>query len=220
MNADDFARVRDAFVNAAKRAVRIGFDAIEIHLAHGYLLHSFVSPLGNQRTDGYGGALERRMSFPLEVATAMRAAVPPGTPLGARITASDWLDGGLTVDDAVVLAKALKLVGLDYIDVSSGNITPPSLPPREAGYNVPLAEKIKKEAGIATRVVGMIVSPKQAEAIVAEGKADQVAMARAFLDNPHWGWQAAAALGADVPRPPQYQRVAPKVWPGMALLRD
>jgi NADPH2 dehydrogenase len=220
MTGQDFSRVREAFVDAAKRAVRIGFDAIEVHLAHGYLLHSFVSPLANKRTDSYGGALEGRMRFPLEVVTAMRAVVPPGIALGARITASDWLDGGLAVEDAVVLTKALKTIGLDYVDVSSGNITPTSLPPREPGYNVPLAERIKRETGMATRVVGMIVNPKQAEAVVADGKADMVALARGFLDNPHWGWHAAEALGADVPRPPQYQRAAPKVWPGAALLKD
>jgi len=220
MNAEDFARVREAFVNCAKRAVRIGFDAIEIHLAHGYLLHSFVSPISNQRTDGYGGSLEGRMRFPLEVAAAMRAVVPPGIPLGARITGSDWLDGGLTVDDAIVLTKALKVLGLDYVDVSSGGVTATAVPPRDPGYNVPMAEKIKRETGMPTRVVGMIVTPKQAEAVVADGKADMVALARAFLDNPHWGWHAAAELGADMKRPPQYQRAAPAVWPGAALLRD
>lgn len=217
MNNEDFARVREAFVNSAKRAVRIGFDAIEIHLAHGYLLHSFVSPISNQRQDGYGGSREARMRFPLEVAAAMREAIPKGIALGARITGSDWVEGGLTADDAVVLVKALKVLGLDYVCVSSGGVTATALPPRDPGYNVPLAEQIRRETGIATRVVGMIVAPKQAEGIVGEGRADMVALARAFLDNPHWGWHAAQVLGADVPRPPQYQRVAPAVWPGAAM---
>jgi len=147
----------------------------------------------------------------------MRAVVPPHIALGARITGSDWLDGGLTVEDAVVLTKALKVLGLDYVDVSSGGVTPSAVPPRDPCYNAPLAGKIKRESGMATRVVGMIVTPKQAEAVVADGKADMVALARAFLDNPHWGWHAATELGADVKRPPQYARAAPAVWPGAAM---
>jgi 2,4-dienoyl-CoA reductase-like NADH-dependent reductase (Old Yellow Enzyme family) len=217
MTEDDMARVTAAFVDAAKRAVRVGFDAVELHLAHGYLLHSFVSPLSNKRNDAYGGSLDGRMRFPLDVAKAVRAAVPREMPLGARITGSDWLDGGLAAADAVTLAKALKAAGLDYIDISSGNITVDSRPPSDPGYNVPLAEPVRREAGIATRVVGMIANAKQAEDIVAEGKADMVAMARAFLDDPHWGWHAAQALGADVARPSQYARSAPKLWPGAAL---
>jgi 2,4-dienoyl-CoA reductase-like NADH-dependent reductase (Old Yellow Enzyme family) len=217
MGPEDFSRVRDAFVNSAKRAVRIGFDAIEIHLAHGYLLHSFVSPISNQRTDGYGGSREARMRYPLEVAAAMRAVVPKGIPLGARITGSDWMEGGLTADDAVALTKALKAAGLDYVDISSGGVVVTAVPPRDPGYNAPIAEQVRRETGMATRVVGMIVTPKQAEAIVGDGKADMVALARAFLDNPHWGWHAAQEFGAEVPRPPQYARVAPAVWPGAAM---
>ena len=217
MTEDDMARVTTAFVDAAKRAVRVGFDAVELHLAHGYLLHSFVSPLSNKRNDAYGGSLDGRMRFPLDVAKAVRAAVPREMPLGARITGSDWLDGGLTVADAVTLAKALKAAGLDYIDISSGNVSVDSRAPSDPGYNVPLAEPVRREAGIATRVVGMIAGAKQAEDIVASGKADMVAMARAFLDDPHWGWHAAQALGAEVARPPQYARTAPKLWPGTAL---
>ena len=217
MTEDDIARVTTAFVDAAKRAVRVGFDAVELHLAHGYLLHSFVSPLSNKRNDAYGGSLEGRMRFPLDVAKAVRAALPREMPLGARITGSDWLDGGLTAADAVTLAKALKAAGLDYIDISSGNVSVDSRAPSDPGYNVPLAEPVRREAGIATRVVGMIANAKQAEDIVASGKADMVAMARAFLDDPHWGWHAAQALGAEVTRPPQYARTAPKLWPGTAL---
>jgi NADPH2 dehydrogenase len=214
MTHEDIARVRDAFAAAARRAVRVGFDAIEMHMAHGYLLHSFVSPLSNKRNDEYGGTLEGRMRFPLEVAVAVRAEVPKGTPLGARITGTDWMDGGLGADDAVVFAKALKAAGLDYVDVSSGAITAEAQRAPTPGFNVPFAEKVKREAGIATRTVGLIATPKQAEAIVADGKADMVALARAFLDDPHWGWHAAAALGADVARPKQYLRAAPKMWPG------
>jgi NADPH2 dehydrogenase len=214
MTHEDIARVREAFASAARRAVRIGFDAIEMHMAHGYLIHSFVSPLSNRRNDEYGGTLEGRMRFPLEIARAVRAVVPRGTPVGARITGTDWVDGGLTAADAVVFAKALKAEGLDYVDVSSGAITVDAQRAPTPAFNVPFAEKVRREAAITTRTVGLIATPKQAEAIVAEGKADMVALARAFLDDPHWGWHAAAALGADVARPKQYLRAAPKMWPG------
>ena len=208
----DMARVRTAFADAAKRALRIGFDAVELHFAHGYLLHSWLSPLANKRNDEWGGSLASRMRFPLDVVRAVRAVVPRGVPLGARITGSDWADGGLTPDDAVTLGKALKDVGLDYIDVSSGGATAEIRTPTRPGYNAPIAERLRGETGI----VGMITTAKQAEAIVTEGKADMVALARAFLDNPHWGWHAAQALSADVARPVQYQRSAPKLWPGAA----
>jgi 2,4-dienoyl-CoA reductase-like NADH-dependent reductase (Old Yellow Enzyme family) len=216
MTAEDMERVRDAFVAAAMRAVRAGVDAIELHGAHGYLLHSFVSPISNRRSDGYGGSLAARMRYPLEIAQAVRAVVPKATPLGARITGTDWLDGGLTADDAVTFAKALKAEGLDFVCISSGGVSADARPPVAANSNVPFAEQVKREAGIATRAVGLIAGSKQAEAIIAEGKADMVALARAMLDDPHWGWHAAHALGADVARPKQYQRAAPKVWPGAA----
>src|SRR5882672_9459212 len=205
MTREDIERVREAFATAAKRAVRIGFDAIELHGAHGYLLHSFVSPISNKRTDAYGGPLAARMRFPLEIAAAVRAIVPKGTPLGIRMTGSDWVEGGLTPDDAVTFARALKAAGLDYVCISSGGITADTRPTMVANMNVQFAEKVKREAGVATRTVGLIATPKQAETIVADGKADMVAMARAFLDDPHWGWHAANALGADVARPKQYQ---------------
>ena len=217
MTEEDMARVRTAFVEAAQRALRAGFDAIELHLADGYLLHSFVSPLSNKRNDEFGGSLAGRMRFPLEVAREVRAAVPRGIPLGARITGSDWLDGGLDPNDAVELAKALKAAGLDYVDVSSGNISPDSRPPNDPGYNVPAAEAVKRGSGLAVRAVGLIAGAKQAEAIIAEGKADMIAMARAFLDEPHWAWHAAEELSADVARPKQYARAAPALWPGAAL---
>jgi NADPH2 dehydrogenase len=219
MTAADMERVRDAFVAAALRAVRAGVDAIELHGAHGYLLHGFVSPISNRRTDGYGGSLEARMRYPLEVARAVRAAIPKGMPLGARITGSDWLDGGLTPDDAVAFAKALKGEGLDFVCISSGGVSADARPAVAANTNAPFAERVKREAGIAVRAVGLIATPKQAEAVVAEGKADMVALARAMLDDPHWGWHAAQALGAEVARPNQYLRAAPKVWPG-ASYRD
>ena len=196
------------------RAVRAGIDAIELHGAHGYLIHSFVSPLSNQRRDRYGGSLEARMRYPLELARAVREVMPKGMPLGARITGNDWVDGGLTADDAVHFARALKAVGLDFVCVSSGGISADARPAVAASVNVPFAERVKRESGIATRTVGMIAAPRQAEAIVAEGKADMVALARAMLDDPHWGWHAAHVLGAEVARPKQYQRAAPKLWAG------
>jgi NADPH2 dehydrogenase len=205
-------RVRDAFVNSAKRALHAGFDAIELHMAHGYLLHGFMSPLANKRADQYGGSFENRMRFPLSVAKAVRAAVPKEVPLGARITGSDWREDGLTPDDAVKIAKALKAEGLDFLCVSSGGVAAGIHNPPEPGYNVALAARVKREAGIATRAVGLIVTPEQAEAVVAHGEADMVALGRGFLDDPHWGWHAAKALGADVKRPPQYLRAGPKLW--------
>jgi 2,4-dienoyl-CoA reductase-like NADH-dependent reductase (Old Yellow Enzyme family) len=215
--AEDIARVREAFVDSARRSVRIGFDAIELHYAHGYLAHSFLSPVSNKRTDQYGGSLENRMRLGREIAQAVRAAVPKSIALGARITGSDWRDSGLSIDDAVTYSKALKADGLDYIDVSSGGITADTRNPTTPGYNVPIAERVKREAGIATRVVGLIVKPSHAEEVVAQGKADMVAMARSILDDPRWGWHAAMELGAEVARAKQYQRVAPKMWPGAAL---
>ena len=208
----DMNRVRDAFVNAAQRALRIGFDSIELHMAHGYLLHGFMSPLANKRTDQYGGSFENRMRFPLSVARAVRAVVPKHVPLGARITGSDWREGGLTPDDAVAVGKLLKSEGIDFICVSSGGVALDIRNPSEPGYNVAIAARVKREAGIATRGVGLIVTPEQAEAVVSKGEADQVAIGRAMLDDPHWGWHAAAALGAEIKLPVQYLRSGPKLW--------
>jgi 2,4-dienoyl-CoA reductase-like NADH-dependent reductase (Old Yellow Enzyme family) len=217
MTEADFARVREAFVEATKRAVRIGFHAVELHMAHGYLLHSILSPISNRREDRYGGSLENRLRFPLDVAAAVRAVVPREIPLGARITGSDWMDGGLTPDDAVTTTNALKAAGLDFVCVSSGGATADARITVGPGYQVPFAETVKRETGLATRAVGMIVTPQQAEAVIAEGKADMVALGRGFLDDPRWGWHAAAALGAEVPRVVQYARSAPKLWPGASL---
>jgi NADPH2 dehydrogenase len=212
LDAAGLREVREAFVRATRMAVEAGFDVLELHAAHGYLLGSFISPLTNRRDDAYGGALEGRMRFPLEVARAVRAVMPDAVPLGARITGSDWLAGGITVDDAATVAKMLKEAGLDFVCVSSGAVNSEARNPDELGYNVPLAEAIRRISGIAVRAVGHIVDPQQADAIVAQGKADMVALARAMLDNPHWGWHAARELGADVQRPPQYLRVGPKLW--------
>ena len=214
MSAAHIERVREAFVHAAIRAMRAGVDAVELHCAHGYLLHSFLSPISNKRNDAYGGSITARMRYPLEIATAVRAALPKSMPLGARMTGNDWQEGGLTPADAVTFAQALKDAGVDFVCVSSGGISTDSRPNLVANMNVEFAAKVKKESAIATRVVGLIATPKQAEAIVANGKADTVALARAMLDNPHWGWEAAQVLGAEVARPKQYQRAAPAVWAG------
>jgi NADPH2 dehydrogenase len=217
MTEDDMVRVSAAFTDAAKRAVRLGFDAIELHFAHGYLLHSFVSPVSNKRNDEWGGSLASRLRYPLECTRAVRAVVPCGLPLGARITGSDWVENGLKADDAVTLAKALKEAGLDYVDVSSGGISADVRMPTSAGYNVAIAAQIRRETGLPVRTVGMIANAKQAEEIIADGNADMVALARGFLDDPHWGWHAAQTLSADVARPAQYSRAAPALWPGAAL---
>jgi 2,4-dienoyl-CoA reductase-like NADH-dependent reductase (Old Yellow Enzyme family) len=201
-----------SFVAAALRSERLGFDVIELHAAHGYLLHQFLSPISNQRTDAYGGAIANRMRYPLEVFDAVREVVPQNRALGMRVSAVDWMDGGLTLDESVVFAKALAARGCDFIDVSSGGSDPNLRPPVGPGYQVPFADRIKREAGMPTMAVGMITTPHQAEAIVAEGQADMVALARAFLDDPHWGWHAAYALQAEVALPPQYRRAGIKLW--------
>jgi 2,4-dienoyl-CoA reductase-like NADH-dependent reductase (Old Yellow Enzyme family) len=213
------ARVLAAFRQGTERALRLGFDAIELHMAHGYLLEQFLTPLANTRSDAYGGSQEGRMRFPLEVARVVRATVPPGTVLGARINGTDWADGGVTVDDAVALAAQLKAAGFDYVCVSGGGAVPQMKVPLTPGYQVPLAARVRAETGILTRAVGLIVEPAQAEAIVASGQADFVAIARAFLDNPRWVWHAAERLGAKIAYPPQYARAAAAVWPGAAMAR-
>jgi NADPH2 dehydrogenase len=212
MTLADITRVREAFVNAARRALRIGFDLIELHYAHGYLAHSFLSPISNKRSDEYGGSLENRMRFGLETARAVRAVVPKSVPLGVRLSAMEWKDGGITADETVAYGKALRAGGIDFIDCSSGGITADTRTPTTPGYNLTIAERVKREVGIPTRVVGLITQPAQAEAIIADGQADMVAMARAMLDDPRWGWHAAVILGSEVPRVPQYLRAAPKLW--------
>lgn len=206
-----------AFVQAAKRSVRLGYEVIELHMTHGYLVHQFLSPLSNRRTDKWGGSLENRISFALHLMDAVKAAIPSTVALGVRIAGSDWIDGGVTIDDAIHLTTALKAKGAAYACVSSGGLDPAARIKVGPGYQVDFADAIKKKTGIVTRAVGMIVSPEQAEQILAEGKADQIALARAFLDNPRWGWHAADALGVDLPRPPQYDRARKALWPGQAL---
>ena len=212
LSASGLVDVKKQFVESAKRALRIGFDLIELHGAHGYLLHQFLSPISNQRTDGYGGSLENRMRFPLEVFEAVRAVWPQDRVLGMRVSATDWIDGGWTPEETVVFAKELKKRGCDFIDASSGQLDPRQKIPFSPGYNVPFAEKIKKEAGISTMSVGMITRPAQAEEIIASGKADLIAIARAAMDDPRWAWHAARELGSETPYAPNYVRASPAVW--------
>ena len=210
LDAAGMARVVDGFVAAAKRAHALGIDAIELHGAHGYLLHQFLSPLSNQRTDQYGGTLENRMRFPLEVLRAVRAAVPAAMAVGVRVSASDWVEGGLEIEQSVRISQALKLAGADFIHVSSGGISPLQAIALGPGYQIEFAARIRYETGLPTIGVGLITEPEHAEAIVASGDADMVALARAMLYDPRWPWHAAAQLGATVTAPPQYWRSQPR----------
>ena len=203
-------RVQAAFVDAARRSHRLGLQAVELHAAHGYLLHQFLSPIANQRDDEYGGALANRMRFPLAVFDAVRAVLPASVALGLRLSATDWVEGSWDVEQSVLLAQALRERGADFIHVSSGGVSPRQQIPLGPGYQVALAERIKRESGLPTIAVGLITEPAQAEAVIANGQADAVALARAMLYDPHWPWHAAAALGAQVQAPRQYWRSAPR----------
>jgi 2,4-dienoyl-CoA reductase-like NADH-dependent reductase (Old Yellow Enzyme family) len=203
-------RIREAFAAAAKRAARLGLDAVEIHSAHGYLLHEFLSPISNRRTDEYGGSLENRMRFPLEIFDATRAAFPKDKPLGVRVSASDWVEGGWDLQQTLVFAAELKKRGVDWIDVSSGGISPLQKIPAVPGYQVPFAQQIRAATGVKTVAVGLITDTSQAENIVSGGEADFVALARGMLYDPRWAWHSAAQLGGQVSAPPQYWRAPPR----------
>ncbi len=209
LDAAGIKRVRDAFVATAQRAARLGIDALEIHGAHGYLIHEFLSPIANHRTDQYGGSLENRMRLALEVFEAVRAVFPAEKPVGFRVSGTDWVEGGWDLEQTIALAKELQKRGVDWIDVSSGGVSPLQKIPIAPGYQVPLAEGVKKATGLTTFSVGLITEPKQAEEIVASGKADLVSLARGMLYDPRWAWHAAAALGGTVDAPPQYWRAPP-----------
>jgi 2,4-dienoyl-CoA reductase-like NADH-dependent reductase (Old Yellow Enzyme family) len=190
--------------------LRAGIDALELHMAHGYLLHEFLSPLANRRTDGYGGGFEQRIRFPLEVFDAVRAVWPHERPLGVRLSCTDWVDGGWTLDESIELSRRLVARGCDWIDASSGGVSPAQRIPLGPGYQVSFAREIRRATGAVTMAVGLITTPGQAQAIIAAGDADLVSMARAFLWDPRWAWHAAAALGASIAPPPQYSRSAPR----------
>ena len=200
------ARVAEAFGAAAKRALEAGAKVIEIHAAHGYLLHEFLSPLSNKRTDRYGGSFENRTRFLREVAHAVRQTWPPDLPLFVRISATDWVDGGWTIQDSVGLAKQLLPLGVDLIDCSSGGAVPGVSIPARPGYQVPFAEQVRKEAGIRTAAVGMITTPEQADQILRTGQADMVLLARELLRDPYWPLRAADELKQNGPWPKQYLR--------------
>ncbi len=208
-----------AFAQATRRAVRLGFDIIEVHAAHGYLIHEFHSPISNKRTDQWGGDAEKRLRFPLAVADAVRAETPSHIALGARITGTDYVEGGLTVEDAVRFASEFRKRDYGYVCVSSGNIYLGGRPASGPGFNVPNAARVRKEAGIVTRTAGLIAEPLQAEDIVATRGVDQIAIARAQIDDPRWGWRAAEKLGVKLELPPQARRVSVGQWPGAKLVR-
>ena len=211
-------RVVAAFVDAAERADRAGFDLVELHGAHGYLLTQFLSPLSNERTDEYGGSLENRMRFPLRVARALRDAWPRTKALGVRFNGSDWTEGGITPDEAAAFGQALHEMGYDYLHLTSGgNVATARIPGDQPGYQLPFAEAVKAAVPEASvMAVGMIVTPQQAEAVLTEGKADLIAVARAVLDDPNWGHHAAVALGAEEALPIQYERAGAAYWSGYA----
>jgi 2,4-dienoyl-CoA reductase-like NADH-dependent reductase (Old Yellow Enzyme family) len=206
------ARIVDGFVAAARRSHALGFDAIELHAAHGYLLHQFLSPLANKRGDAYGGSLENRMRFPLAVFRAVRAAVPVAMTVGVRISACDWVDGGWDVEQSIAFAQQLERAGCHFIHVSSGGVSPQQKIPVGPGYQIGFAECIKRETAMPVIGVGMITEAAQAEEILQNGQADMVALARAMLFDPRWPWHAAAELGAHVQAPPQYWRSQPRQY--------
>jgi 2,4-dienoyl-CoA reductase-like NADH-dependent reductase (Old Yellow Enzyme family) len=201
-----------AFAQAARRALAAGFDVVELHGAHGYLLHQFLSPLSNHRRDGYGGDLSGRMRFTLETIEAVRGEWPEHLPLFVRLSCTDWAEGGWDLDDSVVLAREMKALGVDLVDCSSGGAVVAQAAPNGPGYNVPLAERIRHEAGIATAAVGNITEARQADAIITEGRADMVLVGREFLRDPYLAAHWAAELGQGLQAPNQYLRA----WPAMA----
>lgn len=209
LDADGMARLAAAFAAAARRAAAAGFLVAEIHAAHGYLLHEFLSPIANRRGDAFGGSLEHRMRFPLRVVEAVRAAWPTDLPLFLRLSATDWVDGGFVPDEAVAFAREAKARGVDLVDCSSGGMHPQAVVPVAPGYQVPFAARIRKEAEVATAAVGLITEPLQAEEILVSGHADLVLLGRELLRNPHWPLAASGQLGAAQEGPRQYLRARP-----------
>jgi len=209
LDRDGLARIRDAFADAARRAGRLGLDAVQVHGAHGYLIHQFLSPLSNRREDEYGGSLENRMRFPLELFDAVRAAFPADRPVTMRLSGTDWVEGGWDVEQSVAFAKLLEQRGCAGIHVSSGGLHPAQRIPVGPSYQVPLARAVKAAVSIPVIAVGLITGFEQAEAIVGTGDADLIALARTVLYDPRWPWHAAAALGGQVRAPNQYLRCQP-----------
>ncbi|PNU05312.1 NADH:flavin oxidoreductase/NADH oxidase [Novosphingobium guangzhouense] len=212
LDSAGLARVRNAFAEAAHRSARLGIDAIQIHAAHGYLLHQFLSPLSNTRTDEYGGSLENRMRFPLEVFDAVRAAFPADKPVTVRLSGTDWVEGGWDIDQTIAFSKALEARGAAAIHVSSGGLHIDQKIPVGPNYQVPLARAVKQAVSIPVIAVGLITEPEQAEAIIATGDADMIGLARTVLYDPRWPWHAAAALGAKIAVAPQFLRSQPRAY--------
>jgi 2,4-dienoyl-CoA reductase-like NADH-dependent reductase (Old Yellow Enzyme family) len=210
-------RIRAAFVAAAQRALRAGVDVVELHCAHGYLLHQFLSPLSNRRTDRYGGSLANRLRFPLEVFEAVRAGWPHDKPMGVRVSATDWVEGGWDVPQTVAFARALEDLGCDFIDVSSGGLSSEQRIVVGPAYQTPFATAIKAAVQMKVIAVGLITDPHQAEAILREGRADMIGLARAMLYDPRWPWHAAHALGAHLAYPRQYERAHPSRSQGAGI---
>ena len=210
-------RIIRAFANNARRSRQAGFEAIEIHSAHGYLLHSFLSPFANQRTDEYGGTAHKRMRLVLEVFEAVRDVFPSELPVGVRISATDWADDGWDIEQSVQLAAKLKALGCDYVTASSGGVTTEQKLNIYPGYQVPFAERIRRETGIPTMAVGLITEPQQAEEVLGSKRADLIALARAMLFDPRWPWRAALALGVPLSLPKQYERAHPAMRLGNFL---
>ena len=209
MTRDDLAQTRANFVTSAQRAVRIGLQAIELHCAHGYLLHQFLSRLSNVRDDAYGGSLENRLRFPLEVFEAVRAVTPAEIPLTVRVSATDWVDGGWDVEQTIAFVKALEARGCEGVDVSSGGLAPQQKITLGPGYQVPFAKAVKQATKLPVIAVGLITEPDHAEAIVRDGDADLIAVARGILYDARWPGHAAAKRGARVKAPPHYRRSQP-----------
>jgi len=209
----DIQRLVGDFAASARRVDRIGYDLIELHGGHGYLLHQFMSPLSNQRTDEYGGSTANRIRFPLEVFAAVRAAFSADKPVGIRVSATDWVDGGWTLEETVVLAHALKEAGCDYMDVSTGGLDPRQKIPLAPGYQVPFGKTVRKETGIKTMSVGLITGARQAEDIIASGGADFVVLGRGIMYDPRWAWHAAEELGAETAYAPKMMACHPKMRP-------
>jgi 2,4-dienoyl-CoA reductase-like NADH-dependent reductase (Old Yellow Enzyme family) len=210
LDRDGLARVREGFAESARRAARLGLDAVQLHGAHGYLLHQFLSPLSNRREDEYGGSLENRMRFPLEVFEAVRGAFPQERPVTMRVSGTDWAPGGWDVEQTITFARALEARGCAAIHVSSGGLTPAQQIPIGPNYQVPLARAVKAATKVPVVAVGLITEFEQAEAIVSTGDADLIALARAILYDPRWPWHAAAHFGATVKAPNQYLRSQPR----------
>lgn len=213
LDSAGIVRLVEQYVSAARRAMSAGFDVLELHMAHGYLLHEFLSPLSNHRTDDYGGSLANRMRLPLEIAQAVRASVGDDLPLFARLSTTDWMAGGWTPEDAIVLARELYAVGVDLIDASSAGLHPEQAVPKTIDYQVDIAARVRAQTGGLVAAVGLITEPEQAERILVDGRADACFLARAMLRDPHWPLRAAAHLSSETDWPVQYALA--RTWPGI-----